>query len=111
MDEGKSSLSGSKSYSQLGEFWDSHDSSEYWDEVPDVEFDGDVESRAIYYPVEISLAMEMRATAKRMGLSPKVLLAKWVREKLDEVTCESSDVATSENSPEFGLMSCVWNFL
>ena len=100
MGEGKSSISGSKSYSQLGEFWDSHDSSEYWDEVPDVEFDVDVKSQAIYYPVEISLAMEMRAIAERMGLSPKMLLAKWVREKLSEVTCESSDEAASESTAQ-----------
>ena len=96
MNAGKSSISNASSYEEMGNFWDTHDASDYWDEVPSTEFDTDVKSRAIYYPLEMSLAMEMRAIAKSRGLPPKALLAQWVREKLSEVAQERVDEAASQ---------------
>ena len=98
MNAGKSSVSEASSYEAMGEFWDTHDTSDYWDEVPSAEFDMDAKSRAIYYPIEMELALEMRAVAKRMGVSPKVLLARWVREKLSDEAREKTDEMVSPSS-------------
>lgn len=84
MNAGKSSISKASSYEEMGDFWDTRDTSDYWNEVPSAEFDVDVKSRAIYYPIEMSLALEMRALAKCMGIPPRDLLEQWVREKLAE---------------------------
>ena len=98
MNAGKSSISKASSYDDIGDFWDTHDSSAYWDEVPSEEFAADVKSRAIYYPVDMSLAQEMRAIAKRMGILPKDLLEQWVREKLSESVRKATDEVVTANS-------------
>ena len=98
MNTGESSVSKASSYDDIGDYWDTHDASDYWDEVPSTEFDMDVKSRAIYYPVDIALAQEMRAIAKRMDISPKDLLEQWVREKLGDATSETSDESVARSS-------------
>ena len=98
MNAGKSSISKANSYDEMGDYWDTHDASDYWDEVPSTQFDIDVNSRAIYYPVDMALAQEMRAIAKRMGISPKDLLEQWVREKLGDAAYEVSDEAVARSS-------------
>ena len=98
MCEGKSSVSNAKSYLEMGEFWDTHDSSDYWDEVPAVEFDAAAESQDIYYPLDIALAMRMREIAKRKGVLPRTLLAGWVREKLTEAARDRTDEVSSRSS-------------
>ena len=98
MNAGKSSISKASSYDEMGDFWDRHDTSDYWKEVPSAEFDVDAKSRAIYYPLDMALAQEMRAIAKQMGVSPSVLLEQWVREKLSETAGEVADESVSRSS-------------
>lgn len=83
MREGKTSISNAASYEDMADFWDAHDSADYWDEVPSAEFDIDVYSQAVYYPLNMPLAMAMRKIAKQRGIRPKALLAQWVRERLE----------------------------
>ena len=40
----KTSISGASSYREIGEFWDEHDLSEYWDQTRDVQMDIDTHS-------------------------------------------------------------------
>ena len=67
----------------MSDFWDAHDSADYWDEVPSAEFDIDADAQAVYYPLNMPLAMAMRKIAKQRGIFPKTLLAQWVRERLE----------------------------
>ena len=46
MGENKSSLSGSRSYEELGEYWDTHSLADHWDQTVPVEFELDVQSSA-----------------------------------------------------------------
>jgi hypothetical protein len=39
MRKSKSSISNATSYEEIGEFWDSHDLSDYWDRTKPVEFE------------------------------------------------------------------------
>jgi CopG antitoxin of type II toxin-antitoxin system len=43
----RSSISKASSYEELGEFWDAHDLSEYWDQTVPVEFEVDIQSELI----------------------------------------------------------------
>ena len=54
MGEDKSSISAARSYLEIGEYWDSHDSSDLWNEVPAAEFDMSAESQEVYYPLAVS---------------------------------------------------------
>jgi len=50
MRKSKSSISNATSYEEIGEFWDSHDLSDYWDRTKPVEFDIDISSEVTYIP-------------------------------------------------------------
>lgn len=82
MAKSKSTISKASSYKELGEFWDTHDLSAYWDQTKPAKFEVDVESESIYYPVEPSLSVQMSNLAKQRGVSPETLLNLWLQEKL-----------------------------
>jgi hypothetical protein len=80
MDKNKTSISGALSYREIGEFWDEHDLSDYWDQTHDVQMDVDVDSSKIYFPVEKALAEKLRTEAEQRGISAATLLNTWVQE-------------------------------
>jgi hypothetical protein len=80
MDKNKTSISGASSYREIGEFWDEHDLSDYWDQTHDVQMDVDVDSSKIYFPVEKALAEKLRTEAEQRGVSAATLLNAWVQE-------------------------------
>ena len=86
MARSKSSISQAQSYKEIGEFWDTHDLSEHWDETEPVEFEVDAQSETTYYPVETKLSAKLRALAERRGISPEMLLNLWVQEKVGDET-------------------------
>jgi len=48
MPKHKSSISKAKSYKEIGEFWDTHDLTEYWDQTKKTSFEVDIESEVTY---------------------------------------------------------------
>jgi hypothetical protein len=82
MAEGKSSISKAGSYEKIGEFWDTHDFTDYLDDSSLVDFDVDTQSSKIYYHVETHLADQIRSIASRKGVSSSTLLNSWIREML-----------------------------
>ena len=80
----KSSISNASSYQEMGEFWDTHDTTDYEDQTYEVEFEVDLQSEATYLPLEKSLSTRMRALAKQRGVSTETLLNLWVQEKLQK---------------------------
>jgi len=80
MSENKTPISGASSYREIGEFWDTHDLSDYWDQTHEVQMDVDIDSSTIYFPVEKALAEKLRTEAKSRGVSPATLLNTWVQE-------------------------------
>jgi hypothetical protein len=46
MTRSRSSISKARSYKEIGEFWDTHDLSDYWDETTPVEFEVDMKINA-----------------------------------------------------------------
>ena len=86
MEENKSSISNASSYAEIGEYWDSHDLAENWDETHEVEMQVHLESSVIYFAVEKALAEKLRAAAKSHGVSPETLLNVWVQEHVASET-------------------------
>lgn len=84
MSEGKSSISKASSYQEIGEFWDTHDLSDYWEKTHPVDFEVDIESDGVYCSIDIHLAAEIRSVANRKGVSSSTLLNSWIREKLSQ---------------------------
>lgn len=82
MRKGKSSVSKADSYRAIGEFWDSHDLSEFWDLTEPVEVQFDVHGNSVYYRLDSVLSAKVRAVAEKHGVSAETLLNLWVQEKL-----------------------------
>jgi len=84
MSKSKSSISKAQSYKEIGEFWDTHDLAEYWEQTQPVEFELDIQSEVTYYPLDATLSSKVRSIAKQRGVSPETLLNLWVQEKLQQ---------------------------
>ena len=82
MRKSKSSISNATSYEEIGEFWDRHDLSDYWDKTKPVDFDIDISSEVTYYPVEADLSERIASIAKRKGVSAETLLNLWLEERV-----------------------------
>jgi len=84
MKSGKSSITRAESYKAMGEFWDTHDLVDYWEQTEPAEFEADIQSEVVYYPVDNVLSAQIAAAARQRGVSPETLLNLWVQEKLRE---------------------------
>ena len=80
----KGSISKGKSYKEIGEFWDTHDLTEFWGQTRKTSFEVDIESEVTYYSVEKRLAEKVQAIAHERGVSADTLINLWVQEKLLE---------------------------
>ena len=45
MSDGRTSISQANTDQEIGEFWDTHDAADYWEETEPVEFEVDIESQ------------------------------------------------------------------
>lgn len=82
MARNKSSISKATSYREIGEFWDTHDLTDYWEQTYPVDFEVDIQSEETYYPVDAKLSKRIHALAKQRGVSPETLLNIWLQEKI-----------------------------
>ena len=82
MDENKlSSISQSNSLEGMGEFWDSHNFTEFDTDAPDVEFD-----ISCAVPIEPDLFSAVEKQAQARGVSVETLINLWLQQKLLEAT-------------------------
>jgi hypothetical protein len=86
MAENKSSLSGSSSYQELSEYWDTHSLADHWEQTSAVEFDVDVKSSTLYFPVDRFLAERLREVASAHGVSAETLVNLWLQERVTDET-------------------------
>lgn len=84
MNKGRTSVSKAKSYKEIGDFWDSHDLSEFWDQTKEVKFEVDTKSEIIYHSLDKKLFEQVESIARKRGISPDTLINLWVQEKLQE---------------------------
>ena len=84
MKRNKSSISDAETYQEIGEFWDKHDLADYWDKLEPIEFEVEIQSNTVYFPVESNLSTKLTAVAKQHGVSPETLVNLWLQEKMAE---------------------------
>jgi hypothetical protein len=84
MKRGKSSISKVKSYKEIGEFWDTHDFSDFCDQTKRVKFEVGIESEITYYSLDKKLSEKVQSIAQERGVSPDTLINLWVQEKIRE---------------------------
>lgn len=80
MPDNRSSISNASSPAEIGEYWDSHDLADHWEQTHEVDVEVSLESSVMYFAVEKSLAAKLRAAARSHGVSPETLLNVWVQE-------------------------------
>ena len=78
----KGSISKGKSYKEIGDFWDTHDLTEFWDQTKKTSFEVDIESEVTYYSLDKRLAEKVQDIAQKQGISADTLINLWVQEKL-----------------------------
>jgi CopG antitoxin of type II toxin-antitoxin system len=74
-----SSISNADSDEKIGEFWDSHDFTEFDTDAAGAKFE--VISTV---PVQLELLNEIEARAARRGVKVETLVNQWLQQKLDE---------------------------
>ena len=85
MSDARTSVSQATTYREIGEFWDTHDAADYWEQSESVEFEVDIESEVRYYALEPTLATQVAEFARHKGISAETLLNLWVQEKIHEI--------------------------
>jgi CopG antitoxin of type II toxin-antitoxin system len=71
------------SLEEAGEFWDTHDSTDYEDLMEDVAFEVNLTGKpAYYFAVAKDIAVELRGVAQQQGISTQTLINLWLQEKL-----------------------------
>jgi len=73
-----------ESVEELQEFWDTHSSADYEDLMEAVEVGIDIHSSRVYCAVAKDLLTQLRAQARRQGVSTETLINLWLREKAAE---------------------------
>ena len=73
------SISKADSDEAIGDFWDSHDVTEFDTDAPDAEFE--VTSTV---PVQLELLNEIEEHAAKRGIRVETLVNQWLQQKLDE---------------------------
>ena len=82
MSDSESSISKSRSYEEMGEYWDRHDAGEVWGRLESADFEVDIKSERRYYPIEKLLSQKLDQMAATQGVSPETLINLWVQEKV-----------------------------
>jgi len=80
MDENRlSSISQADSEEKIGEFWDTHDFTDFDTDAPDIEFE-----MTCAVPIEVELFNALEQQAHKRGVKVETLVNLWLQQKLAE---------------------------
>ena len=82
MKKNKKSISKAKSYFALGDYWDTHDLSDFWEEAHPVHFDVNLEGERLYFGVEKKLSQKISELARKRGVSSNTLVNLLLQEQV-----------------------------
>ena len=71
---------------EAGAFWDTHDLTDYPDEVEEAEFEVDVQRRRYLVALAPELSERLLAEAQRQGLHTETLVNLWLTDRLRNTT-------------------------
>jgi hypothetical protein len=79
-----------ESLDDLVEFFDNYDLGDYFDQMPEADFEVDIKRRLYIVTLEIELADKLSALAKSQQTTSEELVNTWIREKiLEQVNAEN----------------------
>jgi hypothetical protein len=67
---------------KAGEFWDTHDLGDYWDQTEEVMMSFRLERKRHLFSIEPEIARKLRSAAASRGVSPETIANLWLREML-----------------------------
>ena len=76
---------GENVYAAIGEFWDEHDLSDFWDKTKPARADVDLESEESLYAIEKGLSETIRREARERGVSAHTMVDRWLQEKIQKL--------------------------
>ena len=82
MKKNKSSISKATSYEKMGDFWASHDLTDFNNETKKVNFDVEIKNDKTYCALDKNISNELQLIANKRGVSPDVLINLFLQEKL-----------------------------
>jgi hypothetical protein len=82
MTRSKSSISKAKSYKEIGEYWDSHDLGENWDETEPAEFEVGIQGQPALVALEEEVKDKLTKIAKSKNVPVEALVNEWLKEKI-----------------------------
>jgi hypothetical protein len=77
-----SSLSHARTLSEMAEFWDTHDATDFDEQTHEVAIEFDLRSRRHYIAIEPDLLAQLRKAAMSRGVSTESLANLWLQEHL-----------------------------
>lgn len=86
--EKTSDISKANTSEQIGEFWDTHSLSDYWDQTHEVEFEVRAKRRR-RVTLDPTVYAQIEAQARTRGISPETLVNLWLIEHLQEEVAEN----------------------
>jgi hypothetical protein len=72
------------SLDELVKFFEAHDLGEYWDQMPEAQFDIEIKRRIHIFSLDEDLAERLTAIARAKRMPSKTLINEWLREKVVE---------------------------
>jgi hypothetical protein len=70
------------SLSELVGFFDSHDMGDYWDQMPEADFDINIKTKKYLIAVDKEIIPKLNRMAKSKKIPAEKLVNTWLREKL-----------------------------
>lgn len=71
-----------ESLNDLVDFFDTHDLGEYWDEMPESNFEVDLKKKTHLFSIDSDLAVRLTEIAKSRHVASQVLVNNWLKEKI-----------------------------
>ncbi|OHB70509.1 MAG: hypothetical protein A2W23_02855 [Planctomycetes bacterium RBG_16_43_13] len=68
-----------------GEFWDTHDLADYWDETRETDLTFNLQRKHYYISILPKIAEELRKISEKQGVSIETVVNLWLQEKLQNV--------------------------
>jgi hypothetical protein len=75
-------LPASSSISELVDFFETHDMGEYWEQMPEANFEINIKRRKHLVALEEEIATKVTEIAKAKKVSSEALINTWLKEKL-----------------------------
>ncbi len=73
-----------RSLDKLVKFFDSHDMGDYWEGMPEAQFDVDIKKRIHLFSLDAELESKLTKIAKSKHVSSERLINIWLQEKLQQ---------------------------